>query len=59
MLTQVLRLTGVSKTLSFDHIEQHYYVSQRAINPTQVVANGPVLDLDRPHRRHDKGVTER
>ncbi|MAF94614.1 MAG: glutathione-dependent reductase [Rhodospirillaceae bacterium] len=50
-MRELYQVPGVSKTVSFDHIKQHYYVSQRTINPTQVVPKGPVLDLDRPHGR--------
>ena len=42
---------GVKETVDFWHIKEHYYVSQRTINPTQVVPAGPELDYDRPHGR--------
>lgn len=42
---------GVAGTVDFRHIKEHYYVSQRTINPTQVVPNGPVLNYNRPHDR--------
>ncbi|KUJ84076.1 glutathione-dependent reductase [Ruegeria marisrubri] len=42
---------GVTGTVDFRHIKEHYYVSQRTINPTQVVPKGPVLDYARPHDR--------
>lgn len=42
---------GVAETVDFWHIKEHYYVSQRTINPTQVVPKGPVLDYNRPHNR--------
>jgi putative glutathione S-transferase len=48
---ELYQVPGVSETVNFDHIKQHYYVSQRTINPTQIVPKGPVIDLDRPHRR--------
>ena len=50
-MRELYQVPGVSKTVSFDHIKQHYYVSQRTINPTQIVPKGPVLDFDRPHGR--------
>ncbi len=50
-MRELYQVPGVSKTVSFDHIKRHYYVSQRTINPTQVVPKGPALDLDRPHGR--------
>ncbi len=42
---------GVSKTVNFDHIKQHYYRSHKNINPTGIVPVGPDLDLDRPYQR--------
>ncbi|NRB03546.1 MAG: glutathione S-transferase C-terminal domain-containing protein [Rhodobacteraceae bacterium] len=42
---------GMVETVDFWHIKEHYYVSQRTINPTQVVPNGPVLNYNRPHDR--------
>ncbi|MBT3306481.1 MAG: hypothetical protein HN377_08355 [Alphaproteobacteria bacterium] len=48
---ELYQVPSVSKTVSFYHIKQHYYVSQRTINPTQVVPKGPVLDFDRSHER--------
>src|SRR5690606_11163325 len=38
---------GVAKTISFDHIKQHYYRSHHSINPNGIVPIGPELDLDR------------
>ena len=45
---------GVKETVDFWHIKEHYYVSQRTINPTQVVPVGPDLDYDRPHGRSER-----
>ena len=42
---------GVAETVDFDHIKVHYYVSQRSINPSQVVPLGPELDYSRSHGR--------
>lgn len=42
---------GVAETVDLWHIKEHYYVSQRTINPTQVVPKGPALDFYRPHGR--------
>ncbi|HEB79503.1 MAG TPA: glutathione S-transferase family protein, partial [Rhodospirillales bacterium] len=50
-IRELYQTPGVSKTVRFDHIKQHYYFSQRTINPTQVVPKGPALDFDRPHGR--------
>ncbi|WP_375193567.1 glutathione S-transferase family protein [Marinobacter sp.] len=42
---------GVSETVDIGQIKRHYYVSQRTINPTQIVPVGPALDFDAPHGR--------
>jgi len=41
----------VAETVDIRQIKQHYYVSQRTINPTQIVPVGPLLDFDAPHGR--------
>lgn len=43
----------VRPTVNFQHIKQHYYVSHETINPTAVVPDGPIMDLDAPHDRGD------
>ncbi|MFL1482960.1 glutathione S-transferase family protein [Marinobacter sp. LN3S78] len=45
------QVAGVSGTVDIEQIKRHYYVSQRTINPTQIVPVGPELDLDGPHGR--------
>ena len=42
---------GVAETVDIGQIKRHYYVSQRTINPTQIVPVGPALDFDAPHGR--------
>jgi glutathionyl-hydroquinone reductase len=42
---------GVAETVSLDHIKRHYYMSQRTVNPSQIVPLGPPLDFSTPHRR--------
>ncbi len=42
---------GVAETVDFAHIKNHYYMSQVSVNPSRVVAIGPVLDFDEPHGR--------
>ncbi|MBW0149417.1 glutathione S-transferase family protein [Marinobacter arenosus] len=43
--------SGVAGTVDIGQIKRHYYVSQRTINPTQVVPVGPALDFEAPHGR--------
>ncbi|MDY6840679.1 MAG: glutathione S-transferase family protein, partial [Pseudomonadota bacterium] len=35
------QVPGVAETVDIDQIKRHYYVSQRTINPTQIVPVGP------------------
>lgn len=45
---------GISETVDFRHIKNHYYLSHRQINPLGIVPAGPLLDLDeRPERGKD------
>lgn len=37
---------GVRETVDFLQIKQHYYFSQKTINPTQIVPLGPELEFD-------------
>lgn len=54
-LRDLYQVPGVSGTVRFDHIKQHYYGSHATINPTGIVPKGPALDLDAPHRRDRLG----
>jgi len=49
------QMPGVAETVDIGQIKRHYYVSQRTINPTQIVPVGPELDFDTPHGREDLG----
>ena len=42
---------GIAQTVNFAHIKQHYYQSQRQVNPTGIVPKGPHVDLTVPHDR--------
>ncbi len=48
---ELYQAPGVAGTVNLDHIKRHYYVSQRTINPSQVVPLGPALDFTAPHGR--------
>ncbi|MGC8121950.1 glutathione S-transferase family protein [Marinobacter sp. VGCF2001] len=50
-LRELYQVPGVAATVDIGQIKRHYYVSQRTINPTQVVPAGPRLDFDAPHWR--------
>jgi putative glutathione S-transferase len=47
------QVPGVAETVDIDQIKRHYYVSQRTINPTQIVPVGPELDFSSPHWREN------
>jgi putative glutathione S-transferase len=47
----IYQTPGVAETCNFDHIKRHYYISQKDINPTQIVPVGPVIDFLTPHGR--------
>ena len=55
LCAELYQVPGVAETVDIRQIKQHYYVSQRTINPTQVVPVGPDLDFDAPHGREQVG----
>ncbi|KMQ73621.1 glutathione S-transferase family protein [Marinobacter subterrani] len=54
-LRDLYQVPGVAETVDIGQIKRHYYVSQRTINPTQIVPVGPVLDFASPHGREVLG----
>lgn len=54
-LRDLYQLRGIPETVDIQQIKRHYYVSQRTINPTQIVPVGPELDLSGPHGRTSLG----
>jgi putative glutathione S-transferase len=50
-LRDLYQVPGVSDTVRFDHIKQHYYRSHDSINPRRIVPKGPLLDFEQPHGR--------
>lgn len=50
-LRELYQMPGVADTVDIDQIKRHYYVSQRTVNPTQIVPVGPELDFSSPHGR--------
>lgn len=50
-LRDLYQVPGVAETVDIGQIKRHYYVSQRTINPTQIVPVGPELDFESPHGR--------
>jgi len=50
-LLDLVQQYALIDTFNLDHVKRHYYVSHTSINPTQVVPEGPVIDLTAPHDR--------
>ena len=48
---ELYQIFGISDTVNFDHIKQHYYKSHKTINPTGIVPEGPYLNFTEPHNR--------
>jgi putative glutathione S-transferase len=48
---ELYQVGGVAATVDFMQIKEHYYRSQTEVNPSGVVASGPVVDFREPHRR--------
>ncbi len=48
---ELYQYPGVAETVNMDHIKKHYYRSHESINPTGIVAKGPILDFTQPHDR--------
>lgn len=49
---ELYQMDEIRRTVSFDHIKNHYYQSHPAINPAGIVPAGPDLAFDAPHDRH-------
>jgi len=52
-LRELYQIPGVSETVNFTHIKEHYFKSHRTINPSGVVPLGPLIDLSAPHNRDE------
>jgi len=50
-LCDLYQQPGVAATVNMDQIKNHYYGSQRQVNPTGIVPIGPELDFSAAHDR--------
>jgi len=50
-LRDLYQIDGIARTVNFDHIKRHYYLTHDEINPTGIVPIGPAQDLLLPHGR--------
>ncbi|MDE0049481.1 MAG: glutathione S-transferase family protein [Rhodospirillales bacterium] len=57
-LRDLYQQPGIADTVDMTHIKRHYYESQESVNPSRVVAKGPVLDFTRPHDRNRFSLPE-
>lgn len=48
---ELYQIPGVGATVDIAQIKEHYYRSQKEVNPSRVVAMGPILDFNEPHGR--------
>jgi putative glutathione S-transferase len=48
---ELYQVPGVAETVNLAQIKRHYYTSHPAINPSRIIARGPVIDFTAPHDR--------
>lgn len=51
----IYQTDGIAETVDPEHIQKHYQMSHRQINPFGIVAIGPDLDFTAPHGRETLG----
>lgn len=50
-LRELYQWPGVAETVNFEHIQKHYYMSHKTINPNGIVPKGPLQDFAQGHDR--------
>ncbi|WP_462402736.1 glutathione S-transferase family protein [Pseudomonas sp. Marseille-QA0332] len=50
-LRELYQWPGVAQTVDMQHIQKHYYLSHKSINPNGIVPKGPAQDFSAPHDR--------
>lgn len=50
-LKELYQMPEIKATVNFDHIKNHYYKSHPQVNPSGIVPQGPIFDLESPHDR--------
>jgi putative glutathione S-transferase len=48
---ELYQVPGVAETVSLAQIKRHYFTSHPAVNPSRIIARGPVIDFAAPHDR--------
>jgi putative glutathione S-transferase len=55
-LRDLYQTPGIRETVHFDEIKRHFYASQPKLNPSGIVAAGPIQELCAPHGREAVGA---
>ncbi|MEE9542992.1 MAG: glutathione S-transferase C-terminal domain-containing protein, partial [Thermodesulfobacteriota bacterium] len=55
-LRDLYQYPGVADTVDMEHIKNHYYRSHPSVNPTGIVAKGPLQDFNAPNDRGRFGL---
>lgn len=50
-LRELYQWPGIAETVNFEHIQKHYYMSHKTINPNGIVPKGPLQDFELEHDR--------
>lgn len=50
-LRELYQWPGVASTVNMEHIQKHYYLSHKTINPNGIVPKGPLQEFGLPHDR--------
>lgn len=50
-LRELYQWPGIAETVDMEHIQKHYYLSHKTINPNGIVPKGPAQDFNAPHDR--------
>ncbi|MFD2642572.1 glutathione S-transferase family protein [Pseudomonas japonica] len=50
-LREIYQWPGVAETVNMEHIQRHYYLSHKTINPNGIVPKGPLQDFGQAHDR--------
>ncbi len=50
-LRELNQWPGVAETVNFEHIQKHYYMSHKTINPNGIVPKGPLQNFSVAHDR--------
>jgi putative glutathione S-transferase len=56
-MLELYQMPHIRPTVNMFHIQHHYYASHAHINPTRIVPQGPIVDLDQPHGRDTQRYT--